>query len=72
MRMWQSNSLKRGRGRGRARGQGGGQGSVPQGRGNRGRDNRGGRGCGRCRGHLIEEPNVAENQANHEQHLVVR
>lgn len=66
---------RRGRERG-GRGRGG-RGRGGHGRGGRGRGGRGrrchGRGRGmRGRGHLSEEPDAAENQANHEQQLVVR
>ncbi|CAB4019000.1 Hypothetical predicted protein [Paramuricea clavata] len=64
----------RGRARGRTRGRGRARGQQRGGRGGRGRGGRGhGRGRGRGgrgRGRLDEEPNAAENQANHEQQLV--
>ena len=64
----------RGRGQGRGQESGGRMGRGRKGRERGGRE-RGGRGSGwgmRGRGHLSEEPDAAENQANHEQHLVVR
>ena len=74
----------RGRGQGRGQESGGRMGRGRRGperggrgRGGRGRGGRGRRGRGRSqgmrgRGHLSEEPDAAENQANHEQQLVVR
>ena len=73
-------------GRGRRGPERGGRGRGGRGRGGRGRGGRGRRGRGRSqgmrgrgrsqgmrgRGHLSEEPDAAENQANHEQQLVVR
>ncbi|XP_028395416.1 uncharacterized protein LOC114519475 [Dendronephthya gigantea] len=58
------------RGRGRGRGQGRGQGTASQRRGRGGSGRGRGRGRGSGRGRLLEEPNIAENQADHEQHLV--
>ena len=49
-----------------ARGQERGKGSVTKRKGNPGSRSR-----GRGRGHLVRGPNVAENEGNHEQHLVV-
>ena len=56
---------RRGPGRGEQRGRRQGYGRLNHGGGRR-------RGHGRGRGRLSKEPNVAENQVNHERQLVVR